>query len=135
MGQRSQASKRERYGVDSSGWNGEPLPWPSVPPAPDPLGEPRLEAVQQTPTIDHPGRDNIIVFAYKEGSQGSRIPQPGVTVFGESSDRDVATSEGSDVTNALGQATLQLISIDPGTCTVTYSAAGYPNETISVTIN
>lgn len=129
MPNRSQRHLREEGGKDSSGWDGKPIIW--TPPV-------ILEALLDVLTADaqeeiHFGPHQPLIDVHVTATLGG-VLQQGVTVFAESSDRDVATSEASDVTSGNGIAKLKLFNVDPGECYITYSAVGYASQIIHVII-
>ena len=116
MTRRSQEKTRERYGVDSSGWNGVDIPTPA-----------RFILSPRAVNITGTGSAPVTVRLMKDGA-----PVVGATVLAVTSDAGVATEVVSGVTDGSGEATVTVTGVAAGSCTIKISAAGAYDTNIGV---
>ncbi len=111
MGLRSNERTRARYGEDSSGWDGGPIPYPSTITPVIALSDNRFEDVEPSDTRD------ITVTVIDGG-----VPVVGDTIIATSSDPSIVTTSVSGITDGAGQAVVTLTAVADGAAAILIQA-------------
>lgn len=118
MGRRSNAQTRERYGVDTDGWDGAPIQQAA-----------QLSVDPAKVVVVLPGSSLATVKLWQDGAA-----VVGATIVPTSTDVGVATALMTSVTGASGLATIQITGVAVGECLIQLDAPDANPITIAVTV-
>jgi hypothetical protein len=118
MGRRSNAQTRARYGVDTDGWDGEPIQQAA-----------RLTLTPAVVAIALPGSEGTTVKLYLDGA-----PVVGATITAVSTDVGVATVTVFGITDSNGETSLTITGVAAGSCNIEVGSAGANPSNVLVTV-